>query len=130
MENWIYPISGLLCLTWRAAADLLEDGHTLEPFDVVHFASFVADPQRELLRLVAEEAGHPGLSIQQIPWWMLRVIGLFSGIVRELIELRYLFDDCVILDGSRLRKLLPQFADTPVREAVRETLESYRRSPA
>jgi hypothetical protein len=61
---------------------------------------------------------------------MLRAVGLFSGIVRELIELRYLFDDCVILDGSRLRQLLLRFTDTPAREAVRETLESYRRSPA
>jgi len=42
------------------------------------------------------------------------------------MELRYLFDTSIILDGSRLRQLLPQFADTPIEEAVRLTVESYR----
>jgi hypothetical protein len=42
------------------------------------------------------------------------------------MELRYLFDQSVILEGSKLRQTLPEFKDTPIAEAIRVTLESYQ----
>ncbi len=108
----------------RATVDLL--GRELEPFEVVHFAGHVADPNREFLRRVAEAAGHPGLSIRTIPWWVLRIMALGNGVIRELLEMRYLFDHSIVLDGARLRRLLPDYRDTPVEETIRATLASYR----
>jgi len=110
----------------RAAADLLALGEGLAPFDVVHFAGHLARPQRAFLRLVAAEAGRPELGIRRIPMWTLRVVGLWNAVVRELWELRYLFEASVVLDGAKLRQLLPGYADTPVGEAVRATVASYR----
>lgn len=111
----------------RLAADLIGLAARLAPFEVVHFAGHVAQRQRTFLELVAREAGHPDLALRTVPWWLLRLMGLYDAQLRELMELRYLFDDAVILDDPRRRELWPDFASTPLDAAVRETLESYRR---
>lgn len=114
----------------RLGVELLDRARRLEPFEVVHFRGFVAEPQRAFLTLVAREAGYPGLRPRRIPWWLLRLAGVFDPTVRELMELRYLFDEAVILDDPRRRALFPDFPSTAIEQAVRETLASYRRAPA
>ncbi len=110
----------------RAVADLMEKPGRLALFEVVHFAGHVAETEGAFLRLVAAASGHPDLPVGVAPWWMLRLAGLFSGVVREVMEMRYLFDGAVILDEPRLRELLPRFKATPIEVAVRDTLQSYR----
>lgn len=105
---------------------LLSIADRLSLFDVVNFGGYAAGSQGDFLRLVARQAGYPDLPIRRVPWSVLRFLGLFNGVVRELLELRYLFDGAVILNGSRLRGLLPDYRDTPIENAVRKTLESYR----
>ena len=65
-------------------------------------------------------------AIRPVPWWLLRLIGLFNGVVPVFMEMRYLFDGSVILDGAELGRLLPAYRDTPVEGAERLNLESYR----
>ncbi len=110
----------------RLTADLLEAPGRLAAYQVVHFAGHVAERQADFLRLVAREAGHPDLAVRRLPWSLLRVAGLFSGPIHELMEMRYLFDGSVVIEDTRLGKLLPRFRPTPVDEAVRATIESYR----
>jgi nucleoside-diphosphate-sugar epimerase len=113
-----------------AAVDALAIAPRLPRYEVIHFAGHLVTTQRDFLRLVAHVAGHPTLPIRAIPWWLLRLAGMFNGVVRELLEMRYLFDRAVILDDTRLRRLWPGHRDTPLPEAVRLTLESYRASDA
>jgi hypothetical protein len=42
------------------------------------------------------------------------------------MEMRYLFDQSVILEGSKLLRTLPDFKQAPIAEAIRVTLESYQ----
>ncbi len=114
----------------RVAADLMSKASRLAPFEVVNFAGHVVEREGEFLRLVAEQAGFPHLPVRVMPWGLLRVVGFFNGVVRELIEMRYLFDGAVILDDPRLRELLPGFKSTGLNKAVRDTVESYRRRAA
>jgi nucleoside-diphosphate-sugar epimerase len=109
-----------------AAVDALAIAPRLAPYEVIHFAGHLATSQRDFLRLVAVTAGYPRLPIRSVPWWVLRVVGLFNGVVRELIEMRYLFDRTVILDDTKLRRLLPGHRDTALPDAVRLTVDSYR----
>ncbi len=109
----------------RLAAALVERDD-LAPFEVVHFAGHVADRQRRFLARVAGAAGHPGLPVRRLPWALVRLLGLRDPVLRELLELRYLFDEAVILDDPRRRQLLPDFASTPIDEALRVTVDSYR----
>jgi len=111
----------------RAAASLLERRAQLDEFDVVHFAGFLVDPQRAFLERIAALAGHPGLAIRQVPWWFVQARGWFDPDAREVLELRYLWDNAVILDGARLSRLLPDLVPTPLDEAISATLDSYRR---
>ena len=109
----------------RMAVDLLELGDRLEPFEIVHDRGHVARPQREFLRLVARRAGRPDLAIRRLPWALLWLAGLADPVLRELRELRYLFDEAVVIDDPRRRALLPDFRHTNVEQAVDETLRSY-----
>ncbi len=110
----------------RAAVDLLGVAGRLRPFDVVHFEGHVVSPHRELFQRVARLAGKPRLRVRTVRFGTLKVAGLLKPVARELLELRYLFEQAVILEGSRLRQLLPGYVDTPLDEAIRLTLESYR----
>jgi len=56
----------------------------------------------------------------------LRLIGLFVPLVRELLENLYQFENCVVLDDSKLRSLYTDWQDTPLEEAIQETIEWYR----
>lgn len=55
---------------------------------------------------------------------MLRIFGLFSPLMRELVEMHYLQTSPVILDDSRLRNLLNDLPKTPYKEGIRQTLAS------
>lgn len=109
----------------RLACDLLDMGERLNPFEVVHFKGHVVDPGRRIAKLAAISAGLPELKVFRIPWIFVRLVGLFDGVVRELMEMRYLFDTSVIIDDPRRRELLPNFKDTPLEVAVLTTVDSY-----
>ena len=110
----------------RAAVDLLDIPGRLAPFEVVHFAGHLARRQREFLELIAARAGHPGLAVTGVPWRLLQDLGSRHNGLKEMIELRHLYEESLILDDPRRRELLPHFAATPIEEAVTETLSSYR----
>lgn len=106
----------------RAGVMLLDLGDRLAPFEVVNFGGHVARPQRVFLRTVAAQAGRPDLAIKRLPWWMVRAAGLFDPAVRGVLELAPLYEAPLILDDSKLRRLLPEFAPTPLEAAVKATL--------
>jgi nucleoside-diphosphate-sugar epimerase len=110
----------------RAALDLLDIEESLKPYEVFNFAGTVASPERDFLEQVAEQAGHAELDIRVLPWSAMKLGAMFNAVIRELMELRYLFDQSVILEGSKLRRTLPNFRETPIAEAIRVTLESYQ----
>ena len=113
----------------RAAADLLDMAGRLEPFEVVHFKGHVASSTGEFIRTIASIAGRADLPIRRVSWLKLRLAGVFSPMARELLELRYLFDRAVVLDDGKLRRLLPDFEDTPLDTAIRETIAGAQSAP-
>jgi len=74
----------------------------------------------------ARSAGFRNLKQKKIPWFMIKMFGVFVPAFRELSELEYLFEDGVMLDDRRLKHLVPDFEMTPMDVAIRETLQSYR----
>lgn len=57
---------------------------------------------------------------------LLRVMGLFSPLMRELVEMSYLHTTPVVLDDSALQKLLGPVKKTSYDEGIRKTLEAMR----
>jgi nucleoside-diphosphate-sugar epimerase len=57
---------------------------------------------------------------------MLRVLGLFNPLMRELVEMNYLMTEPVVLDDSALTKLLGPIARTSYEEGIRRSYEAAR----
>ncbi len=55
---------------------------------------------------------------------MLRLVGLFNPLMRELVEMHYLVTDPVVLDDSALRDLLGEVKKTSYDEGIRRSVEA------
>jgi nucleoside-diphosphate-sugar epimerase len=80
---------------------------------------------RRFLELVFEAAGHPPkLGVASRP--MIRIVGLFNPLVRELNETLYQFEAPFILDASKFQRAFGPFEPTPHSLAVRQTVAWFR----
>lgn len=59
--------------------------------------------------------------------FMLRTLGIFNPIVRELVEMHYLQTTPVLMNDMALQQLLGPVRKTPYIEGIRKTLEWYQR---
>jgi len=82
---------------------------------------------RQLVDIVYQQAGQPRTKLRAVPPLMLRALGLFNPVVRELMEMQYQFEEPFIVDSSKIvNKLGVHF--TPVDQALNTTLATYRPS--
>jgi nucleoside-diphosphate-sugar epimerase len=81
---------------------------------------------RHFAELVFAEVGRkPQLRVANKT--MLRLIGIFKPMMREIAEMNYLWTTPVKLDDSRLRQLLPDLKKTPYEEGIRLTIREMHR---
>ncbi len=92
-----------------------------------NFAGPGAITQREIAEKVFALAGRkPKLRVAGKN--MLRVVGVFNPIMRELVEMHYLITDPVLMDDTALHRLLGTVRKTPYDEGIRLTFEAYKRA--
>jgi len=91
-----------------------------------HLAGDGTASMQEIVAMVGQLAGKP-IKTRAAGLGMLRVIGLFQPIMRELVEMNYLLTDPFIMDDSALRALLGNVKTTPLEEGLRQSLEAARR---
>ena len=91
-----------------------------------HLAGDGTASMQEIVAMVGQLAGKP-IKTRAAGLGMLRVIGLFQPIMRELVEMNYLLTDPIIMDDSALRALLGNVKTTPLEEGLRQSLEAARR---
>jgi nucleoside-diphosphate-sugar epimerase len=80
---------------------------------------------RQFLALVYEAAGQrprPGVAARP----MVRLVGVFNPLVRELNETLYQFERPFVSDASRFKGAFGPFDPTPHAEAVRRTVDWFR----
>jgi nucleoside-diphosphate-sugar epimerase len=90
---------------------------------VWNFAGSGTATQRELVKKIYAMAGSP-LRLMIAGKTTLRIIGLFNPIMREMVEMHYLQTDPVLMDDSRLEKLLGGLKRTSYDQGIRLTLEA------
>jgi nucleoside-diphosphate-sugar epimerase len=83
--------------------------------------------QREIAEKAFALAGREP-KIRVVGKTVLRVIGLFKPIMRELVEMHYLVTQPVLMDDSALHRLLGPVHKTPYDEGIRLTFEAYKRA--
>jgi len=82
---------------------------------------------REFLRMVYEEAGH-SLKLMVGPKWLMQMMGMFVPPMRGISENFYQFAEPFTVDHSKFEQAFSdQMQPTPLREAIRTTVEWYRR---
>jgi nucleoside-diphosphate-sugar epimerase len=94
----------------------------LPAFDVFHFGGHWIDPGVEMAHEVARAVGHPELPIRPMPWTLLRLASPFSGFLRELLDVEYLWRVPIRLNNNKLNALIGPEPHTPLDEAVRRSL--------
>ena len=88
-----------------------------------NFAGSGTSTQRELVKKIFAAAGKP-VKMVVAGKMMLRAMGLFNPLMREMVEMHYLQTDPVLMDDTRLVKLLGSVQRTSYDEGIRLTLEA------
>lgn len=59
------------------------------------------------------------LKTTRFSWWLLKTIGFFKPVIGEVVKMRYLWQQPVILSGKKMRKALGEnFQSTPLSEIL------------
>lgn len=90
-----------------------------------NFAGPGAITQRAFVEQVFREAGRKPKFVAANKT-VLRIMGLFSPLMREMVEMNYLFETPVIMDDSAIHALLGEIHKTSYEEGIRETLRLMR----
>lgn len=125
-----YPADPAVWHSWaylpdlgRAYVKLAETRAGLGRFENFHFRGhFVTGSQM----IAAVQAGLPRqMRVVRFPWWQLRLLSPFMPILRELLKMRYLWEEPHELRDARLDALLGEGAHTPFEQAVAATVNCY-----
>jgi len=129
--KFIYPGKTNIPHAWgylpdvaRAATQLADIRETLPAFNDIPFSGTTLTGE-ELLELIETTLGRP-TNFASFPWPVLRVVGLFSPLMREVVEMRYLWNTPHRLDDADLKKLLPNFQPTPLNEMFSDLLQAHK----
>ncbi len=96
---------------------------TLAPFETFHFAGhFVTN--RALFAAI-EKAVQMPVTLVPFPWMLFRTIGLVSGVMREIVKMRYLWEHPMELVDPRLGAILGPDFGTPFEAAVAEVVRPF-----
>ncbi|WP_020204449.1 NAD-dependent epimerase/dehydratase family protein [Cupriavidus sp. WS] len=109
----------------RTMVELLARRDTLDAFAAFHMAGhWDADGTQmsgAIRRVVARRTG-AAPRVAAFPWWLAALASPFVATLRELREMRYLWNTPVRMDNARLLAVLGHEPHTPLDEAVEATL--------
>ena len=106
---------------------LLDIRDQLPPFATYHMAGYWdrdgAEIGRAIQRIVESHGGKKP-KLKAFPWWLIRLAAPFNETLREMMEMRYLWQRAVRMENQRLRNVLGTEPNTPLETALACTLNS------
>jgi len=103
-------------------ARLLEREAELAPFERFHFCGHWLEPGVAMAHAIRKAIGRE-VPIRPMPWWLLKILSPTNETLRELMEVRYLWQGPLRLDNTKLAAFLGEEPRTPLDDAVRATLK-------
>lgn len=103
---------------------LLEREADLAPFATFHMRGHWDADGSGMAQSIRRVVGRADLPVRRAPWWLFMLLSPFVTVFRELREMRYLWQQPVQLDNSRLVAMLGAEPHTPLDVAVRTTLQA------
>jgi nucleoside-diphosphate-sugar epimerase len=83
--------------------------------------------QAQIANIAFEEAGKtPQISVLSVP--MVKVLGLFMPVLREMVEMSYEYVTPFVVDGSKVERTFG-IHPTPLRQGLKNTLDWYSLNP-
>lgn len=79
----------------------------------------------QFIKLTETAYGKP-LKYAVLSKWMLRLVGLFIPVVKEMIELLYQYDQDYIFDSNKFKKAFPDFTVTPYKKGIEEIVNEIK----
>jgi nucleoside-diphosphate-sugar epimerase len=107
----------------RAFATLGEQRETLGAFKTFHFAGHYVT--HGALMGAIQKASPAPLKVVPLPWIVLYAMGLTSGVMREVVKMRYLWNNSMELVDPRLEAMLGPNFGTPFEVAVAATVAPF-----
>lgn len=107
----------------RAFAAVGEKRDGMGAFETFHFAGHYAT--HEALMAAITKASPAPLKVAPLPWIFLQAMGLVNGLMREVIKMRYLWNNPMELVDPRLDAMLGPDFGTPFAVAVAETVQPF-----
>jgi nucleoside-diphosphate-sugar epimerase len=104
----------------RAFEALASVRSSLGPFENFHFAGHFATPEQ--LEASIRKAVPGPVTSSAFPLWILRVMGLFNPLMREIARMDYLWRNPMELRDDRLKQLLGAGFDTSLDTAIAATV--------
>jgi len=112
---------------------LLNIRDQLPAFAAYHMAGYWDQDGTEIgraIQRVVESHGAKAPKLKAFPWWLIRLAAPFNETLREMMEMRYLWQRAVRMENQQLRKVLGTEPNTPLETALACTLASLGCLPA
>ncbi len=111
----------------RTMVTLIAMRETLSAFETFHMNGHWdhdGTQMTQAIRRVVVRHGGRMPKATSFPWWLMPVIALFNETLKEMLEMRYLWETPVRMDNGKLKALLGREHLTPLDTAVETTLQS------
>lgn len=95
-----------------------------DAFASFHMEGFWDADGTRMADAIRRALGEPDVPVRRTPWWIMRLISPFVPTLREVMEMKYLWDRPVRLSNDRIEAALGSEPRTPLDDAVRTTLRS------
>jgi nucleoside-diphosphate-sugar epimerase len=102
-------------------ARLLDREAELAPVESFHFAGHWLARSAEMAQAIRRVTGQ-AIPVLPFPYLVVQALSPFVEMMREMLEMRYLWEKPIGLDGTKLRAFLGDVPHTPLDAAVRESL--------
>jgi len=115
-----------------AMVALVERRASLPPFARFHLGGHWDPDGRALAAAIVRVAARHGLHVRStgFPWWMARLAAPFNETMRELLDMRYLWQQPLQLSNAKIVAILGAEPHTPLEVAVERTLDGLGCLPA
>lgn len=117
----------------KVMMQLINRRHKLEAFNCFHMDGYWDSDGKQLAQIVSDVATKHRQSkqpkIYSFPWWVIDLMAPFHRTSKELLEMKYLWQNPVKMNNTKLLDELGEEPQTPIREAVQSTLEAMNCLP-
>ena len=91
----------------------------------INYGGITVSSIKDFSKRISEIQGNPE-KVKVTPKFILNIIALFVPEVKELKENFYQFENSIIIEDSKIKKMYPKIKNTSIEKAIKTTLDWYK----